>query len=158
MKPEDFPQIASQLRPGLIVIAAKIIGNSDEAKDIVQDVLLKLWLLCPQLREPIDTLARVVTRNMACSYRRRRRPAGDISEMEISSDEEDEREEENLERIMRCIDELPAFQQLVFRLRHIDGMSYAAIADLTGSSETALRQTVSRARKSIRDQYLNRPI
>lgn len=61
MKAEEFPQEARRLRPVLVAIALDILGDRDEAEDIVQDVLLKLWTLCPQLRMPVDKLASVVT-------------------------------------------------------------------------------------------------
>ena len=83
MKAQEFPEEAKRLRPDLIAIAANILDNHDEAEDIVQDVLLKLWTICPQLRRPVDSLASVVTRNMARSYLRSRKLSSSISEMEI---------------------------------------------------------------------------
>lgn len=138
----------------LVALAAGIVGSRDEAEDIVQDVLLKLWTICPELSVPFDSLASVVTRNMACTALRRRHPASDISDIEISSEDEDTAESQAFDHIMRCIDALPAFQQLIVRLRHIEGMDYTAMSRVTGSSEVALRKAVSRARIAIRDQYL----
>ena len=54
---------------------------------------------------------------------------------------------------MKVIDTLPAAQQVVLRLRHIDGMPMADIARLTGSSEAAVRKTLSRARMAVRKHY-----
>lgn len=153
MKAEEFPQEARRLRPVLVAIALDILGDRDEAEDIVQDVLLKLWTLCPQLRMPVDTLASVVTRNMARSCLRRRRPVSDIAAMEISCDDASSECEQRLDYIMKCIDALPTFQQLVVRLRHIDGMDYSSIAHVTGSSEAAVRKAISRARQTIRHRY-----
>lgn len=153
MKSEDFPKEAKRLRPILLVIATGVVGDRDEAEDIVQDVLLKLWTLCPQLRTPVDTLASVVTRNMARSHLRRRHAVCDITGMEIGSDDGDQADEQQFEHIMRCIDALPAFHQLVIRLRHIDGMEYSSIARITCSTEVAVRKAVSRARQTIRNQY-----
>lgn len=153
MKAEEFPQEARRLRPVLVAIALDILGDRDEAEDIVQDVLLKLWSLCPQLRMPVDTLASVVTRNMARSCLRRRRPVSDIAAMEISCDDASSECEQRLDCIMKCIDALPTFQQLVVRLRHIDGMDYSSIARVTGSSEAAVRKAISRARQTIRHRY-----
>lgn len=56
--------------------------------------------------------------------------------------------------VMKVIDLLPEAQQIVIRLRHIDGMSTADIAQLTGTSEAAVRKTLSRARMAVRKHYL----
>lgn len=154
MKSKEFPQEAKRLRPNLIAVAMGIIGDRDEAEDIVQDVLLKLWTLCPQLHKPVDSLAVVVTRNMARSHIRRRRPGSDIADVEISIADDDMESESRFEHIMKCIESLPTFQQLVIRLRHIDGLEYSSIANITGSSEAAVRKAVSRARHTLRIQYL----
>lgn len=153
MRPEDFPQEASRLRGRLIAEATRILGDGDEAKDVVQDALLRLWQLCPALRQPVDGLALAVTRNMALSGLRRRRPAVEISEIDVDNSAEEDADGEAYGRIMRCIEALPPLQQMVFRLRHVDGMSYSEIASLTGNSEQSLRKAVSRARMSILNQY-----
>lgn len=153
MKAQEFPEEAKRLRPGLIAIAANILDNRDEAEDIVQDVLLKLWTICPQLRRPVDSLASVVTRNMARSYLRSRKLSSSISEMEICCQEENMETDQPLDYIMKCIEGLPTYQQLVIRLRHIEGMEYSSIADITGSNEAAVRKAISRARQTIRNRY-----
>lgn len=56
--------------------------------------------------------------------------------------------------VMKVIDRLPAAQQVALRLRHIDGMSTADIAKLTGTSEAAVRKTLSRARMAVRKHYI----
>ena len=50
---------------------------------------------------------------------------------------------------------LPAAQQVVLRLRHIDGMPMDEIARLTGVSEAAVRKQLSRARMAVRKHYLD---
>jgi RNA polymerase sigma-70 factor (ECF subfamily) len=46
-------------------------------------------------------------------------------------------------------------QQTIVRLRHMEGMEMRQIAELTGSSEVAVRKALSRARKAIKEQFLN---
>ncbi|MBO5443985.1 MAG: sigma-70 family RNA polymerase sigma factor [Muribaculaceae bacterium] len=153
MKAENFPQEAKRLRPVLVSVAFGIVGDHDEAEDIAQDVLLKLWTLCPQLRSPIDALASVATRNIARSHLRRRHPSCNIDETELSESDEKTEIDASFDRIISCIDALPPFQQLAIRLRHMEGLEYSKIADITGSSESAIRKVVSRARIAIRNQY-----
>ena len=59
-----------------------------------------------------------------------------------------------LEHVMAVVGRLPAAQQIVLRLRHIDGMATADIARLTGASEASVRKTLSRARMAVRKHYI----
>jgi RNA polymerase sigma-70 factor (ECF subfamily) len=40
-------------------------------------------------------------------------------------------------------------QQTIVRMRHMEGMEMAEIAELIGTSEVAVRKSLSRARQSI---------
>lgn len=57
------------------------------------------------------------------------------------------------ERIVRLLNKLPTLQQTIFRLRHIEGMEYADIAEITGTTPESVRKTVSRARRTILKLY-----
>ena len=48
-----------------------------------------------------------------------------------------------------------AAAQVVLRLRHMEGMRMSEIALLTGSTETALRKALSRARKALLQKLRN---
>ena len=61
--------------------------------------------------------------------------------------------DERYMQVMQIIDTLPTLQQTVMRLRHIEGMEMREIAALTGSSEVAVRKTLSRARQTIRERF-----
>ncbi len=63
---------------------------------------------------------------------------------------------ERIERVMGIIDNLPDIQQTLLRLRHMDGMDSRSIAQMTGSSDTAVRKALSRARIAVREQYMKR--
>jgi RNA polymerase sigma-70 factor (ECF subfamily) len=69
--------------------------------------------------------------------------------------EEQSVEDERLERIVSIMNSLPTMQQTIVRLRHREGMEMRQIAEHTGSSEVAVRKALSRARKAIREQFLN---
>ena len=62
---------------------------------------------------------------------------------------------ELLDEMMRLVATLPDMQQVVLRLRHMEGMRMSEIALLTGSTETALRKALSRARKALLQKLRN---
>ena len=107
------------------------------------------------LHPPLDALARAVVRNLCIDYLRRRRATfvgrcPEQADVPATDDGEDP-----CARVMRLIDKLPAAQQVVMRLRHIDGMETADIARLTGATEAAVRKQLSRARMAVRKHYLD---
>ena len=151
MTTETFRQEAQRMRTTLVRLAFGILRDSDEAEDVVQDVLLRLWQMRDQLRMPIEPLARVLTRNRCIDIVRRRKPAAELS-MAVFQ-EEDEALRERIERMMKVIETLPDLQQTILRLRHMEGMEFEEIAELTGSTEVAVRKALSRARQAVRDKF-----
>ncbi len=151
MTTETFRQEAQRMRTTLVRLAFGILRDSDEAEDVVQDVLLRLWQMRDQLRMPIEPLARVLTRNRCIDIARRKKPAAELS-MAVFQ-EEDEALRERIERMMKVIETLPDLQQTILRLRHMEGMEFKEIAELTGSTEVAVRKTLSRARQAVRDKF-----
>lgn len=153
MTQEEFKDEVGRLRPKLLGVARRYVGDED-AEDVVQDVLLRLWQMLGELRLPIDALASVLTRNMAVSLLRRQpRLQPDAS---MVADEADAGDDERLARILSVIEGLPPLQQTILRLRHMEGMELRDIAALTGSSEVATRKALSRARQAVRLQYMKR--
>ena len=150
MTQEEFKEEAQRLRPRLMLTARRYLGD-DDAEDTVQDALLRLWQMVGELRQPLDALALRLTRNLCIDQVRRRKP----TVMLTDSDGTDETgDDERIERMMAVVSTLPNLQQTILRLRHLEGMEMNEIADLTGSSEVAIRKALSRARQAVRQKYM----
>ncbi len=154
MNATEYQHEAQRLRPQLQAEARRYLQDADEAEDVVQDVLLKLWLMREEVALPMDALAKVLVRNRCIDRLRRLRPTIDIDSLPLIELTDDT--QERIDRMMTIIRQLPDMQQTVLRLRHIDGMDMADIARLIGSSEVAIRKTLSRARLAVRDIYLKK--
>lgn len=164
MTQEEYKDEARRLRPRLLKTAQRYL-HDDDAEDTVQDVLLRLWQMVDELRMPIDALAMVLVRNYSVDRLRRMRPSQALSAHYEQADEtekgygsatEGRESDERIERILTMIDALPTLQQTIIRLRHFEGMEMRQIAELTGSSEVAIRKTLSRARQALKQQYVKR--
>ncbi len=153
MTTEEFQLEATSIRGKMISIACRYIADEEAAEDVVQDVMLKLWQMCDQLQSPIAPLASVIVRNLCLDKNRRQHPSYSIPD-DIADEHPENVEHQLVEKVMSLIDQLPDMQQLIMRLRHLEGMEYSEIARLTGSSEPAIRKALSRARLAIRKQYL----
>lgn len=156
MNADSYKQEAARLRPRLILIARRYTGSDEEGEDVVQDCLLKIWMMREDLSVPLDALAVTITRNLCIDYLRQQRltalPENQATDIPDIKDCDGER----IERMMSIVRTLPDMQQTVLRLRHIEGMEMAEIAQLTGSTETAVRKVLSRARLAVKKQYSRR--
>ena len=157
MAPEEFQKLLPRLRPRLLALATRYLGNTDEAEDIVQDAMLKLWLLRQQVIGNVEAFALVMVRNMSLNRLRqlhRQETLSDFDRLELESTETTADTEEEVTRLLRIVETLPERQKIILRMHDLEGMDYDEIARLTGASVASLRQTVSRSRRLVRLRYL----
>ncbi|MBR2238630.1 MAG: sigma-70 family RNA polymerase sigma factor [Prevotella sp.] len=152
MTTETFKDEVQAMRPMLVGVARGVLGSDEEAEDVVQDALLRLWQLRDEPIRNVRGFARIVVRNLCLSKVRRKQVMVDIGKDDIA-DETETTNNEQIDRMMALVDALPTMQQTVLRLRHMQDMSMADIASLIGTSESAVRQSLSRARRSILEQF-----
>jgi len=154
MMTESFMDEVKAVRPTLQSVAREILGSDEEAEDVVQDAMLRLWQLRDEPIRNVRGFARVVVRNLSLSKVRKRRVTVDIARADVANDDESESaKNEQIDRMMKLVDALPTMQQTVLRMRHMQEMTMADIASLIGTSEAAVRQSLSRARRSIIEQF-----
>lgn len=151
MDETQFKEEARALRPVLARDARRYLGSADEAEDIVQDALLRLWQIRAELRSPMVALARVLVRNLSISALRSRKRTVSVEAIDVG--DSPATDDSRYERIVSLLGQLPPWQQTIFRMRHMEGLDYADIAELTGTSAAAVRQAVSRARRTILQRY-----
>ena len=131
----------------MLLNVARQMLDGDNAEDVVQDALLKLW----QIRDEVDNLpgmARVIVRHRCLDIIRRQPQMVSLSSTD-TIDEADNIKDERIEKMMALVETLPTMQQTVLRLRHMQGMEMRDIAHIIGASEVAVRQSLSRARRTI---------
>jgi RNA polymerase sigma factor (sigma-70 family) len=161
MKQEELQSILPQLRPRLVALATRYLNDSDEAEDIVQDAMLKLWMLRKQLIGNVEGFAVVLVRNLALNRLRRLRRTHTLTEMELielesmtDSDADRATTDEQVAQLLSLIDTLPDRQRTILRLHDLEGMDYTDLAQLTGMPTAALRQTISRTRRHLRMRFM----
>lgn len=159
MDAERFKKEFLPYHQKLYRIAYRMLQNPDIAQDMVQDTYVKLWEKRDELQDIHNTesFAVVVLRNLCLDFFRKpkqelleeHRP--EVSELLSLSEQMDMKE--NLTCVKQIVEHLPEQQRLVVIFKHWDGYSDKEIEDITGLSSVNIRVILSRARKTIREQY-----
>lgn len=161
MTSAEFQTLASTLRPRLLAQATRYLRDTAEAEDIVQDAMLKMWVLHDQLIGNAEAFASVLVRNLSLNRLRQLHRMQTLTEMDLlemerldadSCSQQDT--DEQVAQLMSLVEALPDRQKTILRLHDLEGMDYDEIAQVTGLSAASLRQTVSRARRLLRLRYL----
>ena len=156
-----FNRLMAELRPKLYRFALALTKRADEADDAVQEVSLKLW----ERHDELDALRSVEAYAMSAVRNRcldaARSPHNRTGELIEAIDVVHEQtpyksleQADMVEFVKRLIDRLPEQQQMVIRLRDIEGYELDEIAEILGMNEGAVRTAISRARQKIRDELL----
>lgn len=139
----------------------RYLRDTAEAEDIVQDAMLKMWVLHDQLIGNAEAFASVLVRNLSLNrlrqlHRMQALTEMDLLEMErLDADNRSQQDtDEQVAQLMTLVEALPDRQKTILRLHDLEGMDYDEIAQVTGLSAASLRQTVSRARRLLRLRYL----
>lgn len=162
MNVEDFKIHVLPLQDKLYSFSLRFLGDSEDAKDAVQEVLIKLWKLRDSLENyrSIFAFAMTVTRNHCLDKIKARRtvPIEDnkvYSGQVVNTTPGDILERKDLtEKIKRIIGELPENQRSVIHLRDIDGFDNQEIAEILSMDVNNVRVLLSRARKKVREELL----
>ena len=143
--------------------ALSYLKNEEEAEDIVQDVLLKVWnkkaslnfyrnieAWCMTLTKNLS-LDRIKSRQFQLSKRREKMPEIAASD----SPYKDTELKSTISLVKKFIDDLPAKQRNIIHLRDIEGYTYQEIAEILELDVNQIKVNLFRARKTVRQKILN---
>ena len=136
-------------------------AGNDEAEDVAQDVMLRLWQMCDELEDAGRTgalaalMARHLTRN-----RQRRRPLHELNEaMTVALDtgpHELLEEKENEAWLASRLERLPDTQRTLLYMRQVERRSHEEIARLLGIEQTSVSTLLARARRTLLEEIRQR--
>ncbi|HQB77184.1 MAG TPA: sigma-70 family RNA polymerase sigma factor [Tenuifilaceae bacterium] len=153
----EFDQFVISQSNRLFGFCFKIVGNSDDAKDILQDIFTVLWQRRDKVADIQNVSAFVTTmaRNKCIDYIRKNQPmVKQRNAMELNAEPEatgGDNEEEKLALVHFAMKELPLLQQQVLLMRDFQGLEFVAIAEELNLSQENVRMTLSRARKKVKE-------
>lgn len=161
---KDFKTKVLPVSNKILRFATHFLKDEDEARDVVQDVFLKLW----QKKESLDEIVNIeafvmrMARNRCLDMVRSKRviPISEEVERQMKEKTTDVHSQiewsESAQIIQKLINKLPDLQRTVMNLRDIEQYSYDEIAEITDLQINAIRVNLSRARKKVRDEFLKK--
>lgn len=158
MTAEQFKTEMMQAYPAMRGLALRMLRNHDDAADALQDAAASLWMHADTL-DRVDNMRSyflTATRN-ACISRLR----GSHDDMSIDEAGAIAGSDEALERIEadnsleQMLQRLPPLQRQVISLSICNQLDNKAIAETLGLSYDSVRQSLSRARRTLRQLYNN---
>ena len=159
---KDFRNDVLPLKNELYRLALRITLNREEAEDVVQDTLLKVWNRRNEWQtiESIEAYSLTVCRNLALDAMKRMgnhvesiEDTGADSVDRASTPYELMMQKDRISLVRQLINSLPEKQRSCMQLRDIEGKPYKDIAAILGITEEQVKVNIFRARQAIKQKY-----
>lgn len=154
-----FAELFDHHHHRLYLYCLKLVGSSDQAEDIVQEVwerVIRMRNNPQHVLNPTGFLLRI-TRNLSLNHLRDSKkltPIDDVHEHNLPTVQLREKSELE-ELVVICLNKLPLEMREVLILYTYSGYRFDEIAEMMGKSVDAVRMRASRARAQLRTMILS---
>lgn len=154
-----FAELFDRHHHRLYLYCLKLVGSSDQAEDIVQEVwerVIRMRNNPQHVLNPTGFLLRI-TRNLSLNHLRdsqKLTPIDDVQEHNLPTVQLREKSELE-ELVVICLNKLPLEMREVLILYTYSGYRFDEIAEMMGKSVDAVRMRASRARAQLRTMILS---
>ena len=162
---EAFGALVRRHMPGLHRLAARMLGDEEEAWDVVQMALVRAWQKLDRYdpRWRFSTWLYRIATNLAIDVarartsRERAHEAGGLRVVASQETPAARLEAEEVERVLRKLArQLGPKQRAAFVLREVEGVETAEVAEILGCSVATVRNHVFHARRVLREELIRR--
>jgi RNA polymerase sigma-70 factor (ECF subfamily) len=143
-------------RRAMFNTAFRVVGNAEEAEDVLQEAFLAAFrgLEFYRADAPFGAWLKRIVVNKAITLLKKRRwerlPDDDRFDVPEESPEP-EVDGLTVERVKRAMDELPDGYRAVLSLYLLEGYDHAEIADILGITESTSKSQYNRSKKRLRE-------
>jgi RNA polymerase sigma factor (sigma-70 family) len=155
---QEFQMKVYPLKNKLFRFAKRMLDQTEEAEDVVQEAFIRLWNRRDKLDEyrSLEALGMITVKNLCLDkIKARRYPVESMDNhrqfLENMPDETKADHSDLIYGIRLAMKSLPEQQQMIIHLRDIEGYEFEEIAEIVDMNENAIRVALSRARKRIRE-------
>ena len=156
-----FERMARTWREKALSVSLSNAAGREEAEDIAQDVMLRLWQMHDELEryQSIEALVTLMARHLLRNHQRRRQPEtldeAVIVNLAKSPHDELEIKEDN-EWLTARLQQLPTTQRTLLYMRQVERRSHEEIARLLGIEITSVSTLLARARRTLLEEIKRR--
>lgn len=149
------------LKDKLFRLALCITRSREEAEDIVQDTMLRVWNRREEWNvwETVEGFCLTICRNLAIDRSQKMDArhvelTPEVTELpDMAAPDKLMERDERLGLLHRLIAELPEKQRTILQLRDVEGKSYKEIAEILQLTEEVVKVNLFRARQRIKLKY-----
>jgi RNA polymerase sigma factor (sigma-70 family) len=161
MNLEAFQNRVLPAKNKLFRFALRFLGNEEEAKDVVQEVFIRVWNGREQMYQVQNWEAWCmrITKNLSLDRirsmtRKQTHPMEENFDLrqEALTPHESTEIHESMQRITRLIAALPEKQRQVIHLRDVEGYSYNEICEILELDMNQVKVNLFRARNAVREK------
>lgn len=162
MKNISFRNDVLPLKDALYRLALRITLSHEEAQDIVQDTLIKVWDKRESWNEieSIEAFSITICRNLALDRIKKHDNLNDsLEERQTESPDtsstpfEDTLQQDRIELVRNLVNALPEKQRSCMQLRDFEGKPYKEIAKILGITEEQVKVNIFRARQTVKERF-----
>ena len=154
MNQETFKNTVFVLKDEMYRFAKRFLVSSDEAQDLVQDLMMKFWQKKDELAGlNIKSYALKCVKNECLNKLKHETVKQNFANYQINRSELYKMEVNNLkEKIINFINELPEKQKMVIHLKDVEEYEVSEISEILEMEENAVRVNLMRARQKVKEQ------
>lgn len=174
MKDVSFKSDVLPLKDKIFRLALRITLNRQDAEDVVQETLIKIWNKREHWDEieSLEAWGLTIARNLSIDTTRKQEKSRTLSLDENASHEDKDegtvsnvpqlttrtpyeqmQERERLQLVRDLMNSLPEKQRTAMQLRDFEGKTYKEVAEIMNISEEQVKVNIFRARQYIKQKY-----
>jgi len=162
MNLEDFETRVLPAKNKLYRFAFRLLGNSEEAKDVVQETMIKVWNGRDLAEvQNMEAWCMRITKNLSLDKLRSKQHKStdsitegfEVRQNDLSPHDKTELKE-SMKRIDELMSQLPDKQRQVMHLRDVEGHSYNEICEILELDMSQVKVNLFRARNAVREKLI----
>lgn len=153
----DFQQIATFLRPALVQVGMDFFASADDAEDVAQEALVRLWEFYCRMETPprnISALAIRIAKNVCIDIHRHRHeslfvPLDDEDQQNTETPHEHLERQETAKRLRDAMKRLEHRERQLLEMRIFDDLPPEEIVQRTGIPKSSALAMISMAKRKL---------
>jgi RNA polymerase sigma factor (sigma-70 family) len=159
MTQAEFLNIVMPFKDKVFRLAKRLLVSQEEAEDATQEILIKLWNNKQKMQDyrNVEAFSMTMTKNF-CLDRLKSKHAQNLKIVHSNYQDHNVSLQKQVELndsvdwVSKIMEELPEQQKIILQLRDIEQYEFSEIAKMLDINETAIRVSLSRARKTLREK------